>query len=181
MTAGAADGRRIKGFAVSDHPRIVLAQERFSGSACTIVYGIDTEGLGGGDEIRGTIVLSTGIEEKKIPVTVTIEHRQIRSTKGYIRTLDDFARLASKDFREAFSVFTRDSFDLMMQREDDSLRSLYQGMSRNPVTYQHLEEFLVTAGKKEQIRLSLNEAKKEFWNLEKSVKDTVYIYKNTWG
>lgn len=181
LHAGAADGRRIKGFAVSDHPRIVLAQERFSGSACTIVYGIDTEGLGGGDEIHGTIVLSTGIEEKKIPVTVTIEHRQIRSTKGYIRTLDDFARLASKDFREAFSVFTRDSFDLMMQREDDSLRSLYQGMSRNPVTYQHLEEFLVTAGKKEQIRLSLNEAKKEFWNLEKSVKDTVYIYKNTWG
>ena len=70
LHAGAADGRRIKGFAVSDHPRIVLAQDRFAGSACTIVYGIDTEGLHGGDGIQGTIVLSTSIEEKIIPVTV---------------------------------------------------------------------------------------------------------------
>ena len=181
LHAGAADGRRIKGFAVSDHPRIVLAQDRFAGSACTIVYGIDTEGLHGGDGIQGTIVLSTSIEEKIIPVTVKIERRQIRSSRGYIRTLDDFTHLAARDFREAFSVFTKDGFAAMMQRESDSLRSLYQGLSRNPVTYQHLEEFLVTAGKKEPVRLTLGESKKKFWKLEKSTKDTIYIYKNTWG
>ena len=181
LHAGAADGRRIKGFAVSDHPRIVLAQDRFAGSACTIVYGIDTEGLHGGDGIQGTIVLSTSIEEKIIPVTVKIERRQIRSSRGYIRTLDDFTHLAARDFREAFSVFTKDGFAAMMQRESDSLRSLYQGLSRNPVTYQHLEEFLVTAGKKEPVRLTLGESKKKFWKLETSTKDTIYIYKNTWG
>ena len=181
LHAGAADGRRIKGLAVSDHPRIVLAQDRFAGSACTIIYGIDTEGLHDGDRIRGTIVLSTNLEEKIIPVTVKIEQRQIRSSRGYIRTLDDFAHLASRDFREAFSVFTKDDFAMMMQRENDALRSLYQGLSRNPVTYQHLEEFLVTAGKKEPIELTLGETKKKFWKLERSTKDTIYIYKNTWG
>ncbi len=181
LHAGAADGRRIKGLAVSDHPRIVLAQDRFAGSACTIVFGIDTEGLHDGDRVSGTIVLSTNIEERIIPVTAAIRQRQMKSSRGYIRTLEDFAHLASRDFREAFALFTRDAFAEMMQKESDDLRALYQGLSRNPVTYQHLEEFLVAAGKKEPVQLTMGETEKKLWNVERSTKDTVYLYKNTWG
>lgn len=181
LHAGAADGRKIKGYALSDHPRIVLAQDSFSGSACTIVYGIDTTGLTDGDTVCGSIVLGTGIEEKIISVTVNIKQRQIRSTAGEIRTLDDFAHLAARDFREAFSVFTGDSFAELMQQQEDGLRSLYQGLSRNPVTYQHLEEFLVAAGKKESVRISMEETKRKFYGVEVSTKDTLYLYKNTWG
>lgn len=181
LHVGAEDGRKIKGYALTDHPRIILAQDNFSGSACTIVYGIDTAGLLAGDTVRGSIVLGTGIAEKKIPVTVTIEHCQIKSTKGEIRTLDDLANLASRDFREAFSVYTRDSFAALMQTQEDGVRCLYQGLARNPVTYQHLEEFLVAAGKKEPVRISLEDTKRQFFGVEKSTKDTVCLYRNTWG
>lgn len=181
LHVGAADGRKIKGYALSDHPRIVLAHESFSGSACTVVYGIDTTGLTDGDSVCGNVVLGTGLEEKIIPVAVRIRHREIRSTAGEIRNLDDFAHLASRDFREAFSVFTGDSFAALMQQQEEGLRSLYQGLSRNPVTYQHLEEFLVAAGKKDPVRISIEETKRKIYGLEASTKDTVYLYKNTWG
>ena len=34
--------------------------------------------------------------------------------------------------------------------------ALYQGLSHKPVTFQHLEEFLITAGAKDKVTLDLN-------------------------
>ncbi len=101
--------------------------------------------------------------------------------KEELRFLDDFARLCSRSMREGFALFTDSSFIRFLNGNNRTFLALYKGMSENPVTYQHLEEFLVSTGKKEPIELSLDKQNRGAYHLESSQKDTLYIYKNTWG
>ncbi|MDD3278276.1 MAG: DUF5717 family protein [Lachnospiraceae bacterium] len=181
FSVGAEDGSRVKGVVTSDNHRIVLAKDRFHGSTSKIVYGIDTQGLKNGDVIRGKIVLSSGIGELQIPVTAEIAKLQVQSSMGAVRTLDDFTKLAIKDQREAFHLFTSEHFSGILNGKNCVYTALYKGMSHNPVTYQHMEEFLIAAKKKDAITLSLDKQQKRAYQVEHSLKDTLYVYKSTWG
>lgn len=181
FSVGAEDGSRVKGVVTSDNRRIVLAKDRFSGSTSKIVYGIDTKGLHCGEVIIGNIVLSSNIGEVKIPVNVQVVEIQVKTSQGSIRTLEDFARLAMKDPREAFRLFTSEHFQKILSGKNCIYTALYKGMSHNPVTYQHMEEFLIAAKKKKPIVLSLDKEKKGVYQIGHSLKDTLYIYKSTWG
>ncbi|MDD7738707.1 MAG: DUF5717 family protein [Fusicatenibacter sp.] len=178
---GAEDGRKIQGFVTTDHQRIILAKDRFLGTVSTIEYGVDITGLEAGDVISGTITVSSSIEERQIPVTVRVMEAQLNSSVGEVGTLEEFARLASKNFREAFGLFTKPEFVKLLGGSNRQYLSLYKGMAHNPVTYQHLEEFLVSSGKKEPVKLTLDQQKKQIYSIEDTQKDTLYLYKNTWG
>ncbi|MCI5649363.1 MAG: DUF5717 family protein [Fusicatenibacter sp.] len=178
---GAEDGRKIKGYVTTDHQRVILAKDRFSGTVSTIEYGVDITGLAAGDVVKGTITISSSIEERQIPVTVRVMEEQMSSSIGEVETLEEFTRLAGKNFREAFGLFTKPGFRKLLGGNNRQYLSLYKGMAQNPVTYQHLEEFLVSAGKKEPVELTLDKQKKQVYGIETSQKDTLYLYKNTWG
>ncbi|MGI6007596.1 MAG: DUF5717 family protein [Ruminococcus sp.] len=177
----AEDGSAIKGMLVSDSRRILLSEDRFQGGIIHVTYGIDTAGLKPGSEGQGKIVIMSDIGETVIPVHYTIRKGQVRSSKGTLKNLDDFAALAREDYREAFRIFTGKDFLNFSAEERKSCLGLYKGMSHNPVTYQHMEEFLIGMGKKEPVRLSLDKDRKETLKLEGSMKDTLYIYRSTWG
>ncbi len=181
FSVGAEDGSRIKGVATTNNRRIVLAKDKFSGSTSKIIYGIDTQGLTSGDQITGDIVLSGNIGELIIPVTADIVEAEILTSKTKIRTLCDFAALAMKNSREAFRLFTNEHFIRLLKGEDSAYGVLYRGMSHNPVTYQHMEEFLIAARKKEPVILSLDQDKKGIYQINHSQKDSFFIYKSTWG
>lgn len=181
FSIGTEDGSRVKGFVTSDNRRIVLAKEKFIGSTSQIVYGIDTQGLVCDDEIQGNIVISSNIGEKLIPVHVQIAKTPVKSSRGAIDTLESFTALAMKDSRDAFRLFTGEQFQQLLAGRGEKLRSLYKGMSHNPVTYQHMEEFLVACGQKSQIRLSLEGETQKNYQLSSSLKDTLSIHRSTWG
>lgn len=181
FSVGAENGSRVKGTATTDNRRIVLAKDRFSGTTSKIVYGIDTQGLSSGEQVEGNIVLSSNIGEKIIPVTARIAEVQVQTSQGSIRTLEEFTRLAMKDPREAFHLFTSEHFIKILNGKNCAFTALYKGMSHNPVTYQHMEEFLIAARKKEPIILSLDKDKKGVYQIGRSLKDTLYVYKSTWG
>ena len=181
FSVGAEDGSRVKGVVTSDNRRIVLAKEKFSGSTSKIVYGIDTQGLTCNEQITGNIVLSSSIGEVKVPVTARVVEVQVQTAQGSIRTLEDFTRLAMKDPREAFRLFTNEQFYRLLNGKNCVYTALYKGMSHNPVTYQHMEEFLIAAHKKEPIVLSLDKDKRGIYQIGNSQKDTLYVYKSTWG
>ena len=86
-----------------------------------------------------------------------------------------------KDPREAFRLFTSEHFQKILSGKNFVYTALYKGMSHNPVTYQHMEEFLIAAKEKEPIVLSLDKEKKGSYQIGHSLKDTLYIYKSTWG
>ncbi|MCQ5187670.1 DUF5717 family protein, partial [Streptococcus parasanguinis] len=77
-----------------------------------------------------------------------------------IRDLDAFAELAKKDFKEAYHLFLDDSFPELLKEEQEVL-PYYYAMAKNPVTWQHLEEFLIGTGKKEPVKLHLEQEKLE--------------------
>lgn len=95
--------------------------------------------------------------------------------------LDRFVSIAKDDFKEAFRIFKRASFARILEKEDKKIQTLYQGLSRQPVTYQHLEEFLIAAGKKEKVTISAREVGKEYYELSSSVKESFYIQRSGWG
>ena len=178
---GAEDNRRIKGMVMSSDRRLLLAKEKFSGTAVCIPYGIDVKGLHTGDEVQAEITINSNLGEYQIPVKLTIQDGQIQTSLGKIRTLDDFVKLAESDYREAFRLYTSKSFSKVLQKEDRKYLSLYRGMSQNPVTYQHMEEFLVGAGKKEPVQIRLDKNGKNWEKIESTLKDSLYLYKSTWG
>lgn len=178
---GAEDNRRIKGMVMSSSRRILLAKEKFSGTMVCIPYGIDVKGLAVGETIEATITVNSSLGEYRIPVCVEVIDPEIRTSQGEIRTLDEFVKLAENDYREAFRLYTSNRFVQILQGADRKYLTLYRGMSQNPVTYQHMEEFLVAAGKKEPIHIHLDREEKDMERIDSTLKDSVYLYKSTWG
>lgn len=178
---GAADNRRIKGMVMSSHRRLLLAKEKFSGTAVCIPYGIDVKGLDAGDHVETVLTINSNLGEYQVPVKLTVTDARIQTSLGQIRTLNDFVKLAENDYREAFRLYASSSFGRILQGSDRKYRNLYRGMAHNPITYQHMEEFLIGAGKKEPVRLHLDKEGKNWERIESTLKDSLYLYKSTWG
>lgn len=181
VSVGAEDGSKVKGMVVSDNHRILIANEKFSGNTCSLVFGIDTKGLRAGDKIEGSITILSNLAEKQIPVRAVLEEDPALAVPEDAEALDDFVKLCMKDLRAGFHLFTNPMFIRILNGKNRPFRALYKGLSHNPVTYQHMEEFLVAAGRKQPVRLSLDKQQKAVYTLEVSQKDTLYIYKSTWG
>ena len=98
-----------------------------------------------------------------------------------VGNLDEFVKVARDDFKEAFRIFKDASFTRILENEDQKIQTLYYGLSRQPVTYQHLEEFLIAAGKKEKVTISAREVGKEYYELKDSLKESFYIQRSGWG
>lgn len=178
---GTEDNRKLKGYANSNHRRLALGMNRFSGSTVRLPYGIDTEGLSPGDAFEGKIVLSTNVGEYQIPYSISVEKDQLTSHGGEIRTPQEFARLAKEDFRDAFRLFTNENFGRHLTGNSAKDHALYLGMSKNPVTYQHLEEYLIASGAKEPVRIHLKEEKASFYQIHESIQEEAAVYKSGWG
>ncbi|MBQ6603332.1 MAG: hypothetical protein IJH99_08035 [Eubacterium sp.] len=178
---GSPDGSRIRAYVVSDNHRIVIAKQHFEESSFNVVYGIDTTGLSAKDRVEGRICVMTDIGQAEVPVFAVVEKEKLIASSIEIVDIDSFVKLAKTNYREAFRLYTSDSFKSLLADKEEVHVPLYEGLSRNPVTYQHLEEFLVSAGKKQQVSISLDKQTKQSYRITGPVKDTLYIYKNTWG
>ena len=177
---GTAQGIRINGIAYSSSSRIALIDEKFAGNSCSIAFAVSASGLDEGSMADGNIILLTDIGELKIPVSIKVEER-LPQPYEKIKTLENFGKLASEDFRKAFHMFTNENFEGLLRGKNRKYIPLYKGLSQNPVTYQHLEEFLIASGRKEKISISTDKQEKLSYILNNSRKDTLYIYKSTWG
>lgn len=178
---GAEDSRRIKGMIMSEDRRLLLEKDKFAGKSACISYGIDVKGLNPGDCVDTELVINSNIGEYTIPVHLEVEESQIGTSGGVIHTLNEFVKLAQKDFREAFRLYTNRNFKDILVGTDRKYMTWYMGMTRNPVTYQHMEEFLIAAGKKKPVELHLDKDSRDLERIGATVKDSLYIYRSSWG
>ena len=178
---GTREDVKIRGAAVSSHRRFVPGVETFAGTAVEIPYGIDVEGLHPGEGFQGELALLTDLGECHIPFSVKVEEEQPQSSVGRIRGREDFVRLARSNFREAFRLFTDPSFLEIIGLQDKKARTLYKGMSHNPVTYQHMEEFLIGTGEKDPVYISLGEEQAEHYQLTETIQESFLIKRSGWG
>lgn len=178
---GAEDESKIKGYVSASGRRFVPAIEKFSGTAIQLAYGIDAAGMKSGESCEGTLSLITNIGEYEVPFIIEAEKEQMYTSSGEISDLKSFVDLARHNYREAFRLFTNPGFSFLLKKENAKVCALYQGMNHNPVTYQHLEEFLIASGQKKPVKISLKEEKREFYGVLESIQESMVILRDGWG
>ena len=177
---GTDDNRRISGFVTSSDRRLVPGVDRFSGTTRRMPYGVDAEGMNPGESFEGWLCFTTSIGEYRLPFKVAVSE-EVKSSGRKVSSLEEFLRIAKEDFHEAYRIFTERHFSLILKDQSEKIRSLYAGMSQQPVTYQHLEEFLIAAGSKEKVELSLNREEANFYDVSESIQESLYIHRSGWG
>lgn len=182
LHVGTSENIKIKGIVNTTNVRIVVGEDKFIGTSVQIPYGIDVTGLKAGEVCKGCINLETNIGERQVPVYVEITEPVLKTSKGAVSSLEEFADLAHTNIREAFRMYNNtEAFMNLLQNHAPEHITLYKGMSENPVTYQHLEEFLVAADLKEAVAVQIEDCDTAFYNLTTSKKSILTVRKNTWG
>lgn len=181
FTIRAEDGSLIFGKVLSDSGRITFEKDEFEGRNCEIRFTIGTTGLSAGEKIHADILVRSNLSEYTVPADIEITDVQENGRFGDVRTLDDFSRVCQRSMREGFRLFTDPDFPGVLNGNNRQYLALYRGMSANPVTYQNLEEFLVATGKKEPVEISTDKQEKAVYHLDASQKDTLFVYRSTWG
>lgn len=178
---GTDDNEKIRGYVTSSSRRVVPGLDKFSGTTVCLPYGIDCTGLGSGESVKGWLCFTTNIGEYKLPFDIQVEKEQIRSSVGEVKDLDTFREIARKDFREAYHIFTDKSFSMILRDKGHKEHALYAGMSQQPVTYQHLEEFFIGAGEKEKVTVSLKTPGARFYEVRESIQESFAVQRSGWG
>ena len=119
--------------------------------------------------------------EYKIPFEITAKKEQVQSFGSEIKDMPAFRELAQRDFREAYRLFTDSSFSVVMAGADRKQKALYAGLSQQPVTYQHLEEFLIGLREKDPVTISLKTTETEYFGVEESIQESFDIHRSGWG
>ena len=172
---------RLKGYITTDEARIVPEKGRFAGAPFRLVFGVDTAGLEDGDVVTGNICVETNGGAVSIPVRVCIRDMAARSSCGSIETLEDFGILAQENYEEALRLFRSPAFQRILAGKDRCFRALYRGLSRNPVTYSRMEEFLIAAGIKNPVVLTADTSERRLFDLRESVQENITIHRSGWG
>ena len=178
---GTEDNEKIQGYITSSSRRLVPGNGKFSGTTICLPYGADGTGMNPGDQCTGWLCVTSNIGEYKIPFLIEAKKEQILSSEGEIKDMEAFREIARRDFREAYRLFTDKYFPVVMAGAGNREKALYAGMSRQPVTYQHLEEFFIGLKGKEPVSLVLKAAEAEFYGISESVQESFDIQKSGWG
>lgn len=178
---GTESDERISGYVTSSDRRVVPGLDQFAGTTVQMPFGVDLKGMTPGEVLKGWLCFTTSVGEYKLPFEIGIRPLEAHSSADRIRTLEAFGALAERDFREAYRLFKDKSFPMLLSGASGKIRSLYAGLSKQPVTYQHLEEFLIAAGIKDKVMLSLDQKEKEIYGVRESLSDEIRITRSGWG
>ena len=178
---GAEDDQRIRGYITSSNRRVVPGTEKFSGTTVRLQYGIDGVGMRPGEKHEGWICFTTNIGEYKLPFLIRAEKAELKSIAGEVPDMETFVNIAKEDFKEAYRIFTDHKFELLLKNTDKKEKALYKGLSKQPVTFQHVEEFLVGTGRKEPVKIELKSEHSSFYDISESVRESFTIHKSGWG
>lgn len=177
----AEDGRKVRGFLYSPSPRIICEPEEFQGAVNDIQYQIDCSGLERGMEESGELTICSDHGEYKIPYELRITGRPLEADLKIPQTLEELTVLAEQSFETAYRAFVSAQFRACLKAKEPQWLGLYDGLGAASWQYQCLEEFLIAAGQKEAVELSLSCRTLERSELTESVQETVQLTRNTWG
>ncbi|MBQ7370994.1 MAG: hypothetical protein IJW67_03760, partial [Blautia sp.] len=178
---GTEENVKLRGYITSSDRRLVPGATEFSGTTISLPYGADAAGMKPGEQISGWLCFTSNIGEYKLPFEIRVPKEEAATAQGTIQNLDQFARLAKEDFREAFRVFTSGSFSTVMESEPVKHQAMGVGLTHQPVTYQHLEEFLVGMKKKEPVTITLEQQETSIYEVKEDIQESIDIKKSGWG
>lgn len=171
----------LKGVIFCSTQHICVEPNQFVGTRTVIRYHISAENFVSEEVITGKLHIVSNGGEISLPYSIHVEEKSYHSSIGPIRNLGDFTRLAKDNFDESVKLFLYPDFPDVVLKHKFELRALYRGLSQGINPDLALEEFLLTAGKKEKLVFSLEEEEREYTDVTDTVRDKVVLTKNTWG
>ncbi|MDR1018244.1 MAG: DUF5717 family protein [Lachnospiraceae bacterium] len=172
---------KVRGLVYSSSYRIKLKNSGFEGYKCKIEYTYNGSGLLPGHVENSALTVVCNGGEYNIPFTTIIERPYIMTSYGKVQNVEDFKKLAIKDYMEAAKLFKSDGFYEILKYENERNFNLYQNMRTWSLSEQMLEEFLVAIKLKEVIFLSFSGEGMMFEDIKESTKGVLTLMKNTWG
>jgi len=182
-----AEGQRVHGFLYPSDVRMICDPAEFHGISNEIHYQFDCSGLKpvrdpGNPETPGDgkIVLCCDCGEYEIPYTVRFEENGQSDQEMPFSDLAGFVSLAQSNYQKAYRCFISPGFRSFLKSRP-GLTALYEGLCLPEVSYRSMEEFLVGAGLKEAIVLTVDARELDYGELKEPVQETIQLRKNTWG
>lgn len=181
FTIQSENGIPMRGIVYTSNARMECLNPQFEGLTAQIQFEFHSEGLIEGNIQQGDFYIICNQNEYNLSFVVNISKLYAESSIGKIRTLYDFAKLAEKDRREAYEIFTSPMFTNIIKTEERRERMLYEGLAKSHASMQNLEEFLVGIKQKAKVMLSLEKKEAEYVDLEDTIKEEFKLVKNQWG
>lgn len=177
-----SDGKKVKGFIYSSSPRVICDPVEFQGIGNDIHYQVDCSGFEAGEEETGSITVCSDLGEYTVPFVIRVtENEPGDEAEIPVEDVAGLARLAKEDFVRASHVYALPGFRRMLEEKDASLLCLYDGLGKSGSDLERLEEFLIGAGQKERVEISVSENEQSWEGLTEPVRETVTIGRSTWG
>lgn len=171
----------LKGFVYSSNENILIEDKTFAGKSQEIHFSIATDYINDGDEVVGEINVVSNGGEVVIPVSIKVESVTYTTSIGELKNLFHFANLVQMNYDEAITIFKSDNFSHIFLQDDFYLLSMYEGLKKSTSINMALEEFLVSANKKQPTRIALSQNQKQYDMVTEDEGDTIIISKENWG
>ncbi len=181
FTIESADGMAAVGQAYSSNPRMKCLTSAFRGQKARLEYEFFAEGLKDGDVQKGKFHIISDYGEYDVPFTVRILREYADSSMGKVKSIVQFANLAAHSGKEAAKVFGKPEFPNLFGGREEEERLAYEMLARRPCTVEQVEEFLIAAGKKKRADFHVEEAEREFPQMEESARQQVVLSKEEPG
>ncbi|MDO4323302.1 MAG: DUF5717 family protein [Lachnospiraceae bacterium] len=176
-----SDHRKIKGFLYTSSPRVICEPVEFQGLSNEIHYQADCSGFAAGTQEEGIITVCSDLGEHEIPYRIQVREQECNDKESDITDMAEFVLMAQRDFDHAYRVFVSPSFRRFIQEKETGLSGLYDGLMAGQVSQQSLEEFLISAGQKMPVEISVEETFYDWGELTGPVRETLQLTRNTWG
>lgn len=171
----------IRGLVYPSSFRMQCKEQGFEGNPVTINYAYDGRGLKPGHVEKGKFAIVCNGGEYTVAFAAIIERPFVVTSYGRIQNLNEFKKLAIKDYDEAKKLFRSRDFYEVIKYEENRIRYLYDNIRKWALDEQGLEEFLVSIKQKERIFLTLDFENREIKNPHGILRESLNIKKNTWG
>lgn len=171
----------MRGVIYTSDPRIECLTPQFEGEEVRIRYQFHSNGFVEGDIHKGDFFVICNQGEYNLSFVASISKLYADSVIGKIKTLDDFAKLAKENFREAYRLFYSQNFKNIIRPNEARERLLYEGLSKGTPSGQKIEEFLLGIHKKKPVSISLSKERRDLYGMAASIKESIEIRRNQWG
>lgn len=161
--------------------RMEVLTDTFSGEKSEVSYCFHSEGLVGGDVIKGFFRVISNRGEYMLAFSVTIEQAKISSSLGDIRNLFHFANLARAQWDEALHLFYSNKFHYIFKGNDAQYESLYRGLAKENMSQHNMDEFLIAINKKQPVSIECDTKSFEEERPKEITDRSIILIKGGWG
>lgn len=172
---------KLCGRVYSTYSRMECLTPQFEGEEVKIRYQFHSEGLIEGDVRKGEFVIVCEYGEYNLSFVVSVWKAYTNTSIGMIKNLSDFVNLAQKNMNEAYQVFYSMHFSYLLKEAGEKERLLYEAIRKEPPSMQAVEAYLVGIGKKQPVKVTLEEKKHIFKGVTFDCSEQIGIKKEHWG